>query len=62
MTSCISKELLPQPKEVNDPGKNKEFILLSLQIKVFNWVKEVRSKVPLILLKPQESVFKRGVC
>ena len=62
MTSGIIKELLLQSKVVNDPGNNKEFILLSLQTNVFNWVKEMRFKGPLIPLSIQKRVVKRGVC
>ena len=62
MTNCVSKGLVPQSKEVNEAGNNKEIILLSLQNNVFNWVKEVRFKVPLIPLLLQISFFKRGVC
>ena len=61
-SSIIKKELVPQPKEVNEPGNNKEIILLSLQNNVFNWVKEMRFKGPLIPLSIQKRVVKRGVC
>ena len=62
MTSCIFKELLPQSKVVKEPGNNKEFILLLEQVNVFNCANDLTSKVPLIPLLLQISVFKRGVC
>ena len=63
MTSCVSKEFLPQSKVVKEPGNNKEFKLLLLQNKVFNCVKEVTSKVlSLIRLELQTREVKRGVC